>query len=89
MSQADIKQEARLLSSQDPTMKKEADIKPEAGVDNCGYVDDFSSIADKLFEDALLNNSPWILAYGNFIRRSSSYSNCKCLFAGKFFLVQN
>ena len=65
VSQADINQEPDPLSAQDPTMKKLPDIKTEAGVDNCGNVDDFSSIADKLFEDALLINSPWNLAFGN------------------------
>ena len=67
MSQANIKQEPEPLLAQDPKMKKLTDIKPEAEVDNCGHVDDFSSIADQLFEDALLINSPWTLAYGNFI----------------------
>ena len=44
----------------------EADIKPEATEDNSGQDDDFSSIADQVYEEAqeLLVNSPWILGYG-------------------------
>ena len=57
LSQADKKQEAGPLQSQD------APVKRGMVEDNYRHVDDCSSITDKLFEEAqdLLFNSPWIL----------------------------
>ena len=63
-----MKQEAEPPLPTQPctTLKMEADIKPEAAEDNSGQDDDFSSIADQVYEEAqeLLVNSPWILGYG-------------------------
>ena len=68
VSQVDMKQEAEPPLPTQPctTLKMEADIKPEAAEDNSGQEDDFSSIADQVYEEAqeLLVNSPWILGYG-------------------------
>ena len=68
VSQVDMKQEAEPPLPTQPctTLKMEADIKPEAAEDNSGQDDDFSSIADQVYEEAqeLLVNSPWILGYG-------------------------
>ena len=68
VSQVDMKQESEPPLPTQPctTLKMEADIKPEAAEDNSGQEDDFSSIADQVYEEAqeLLVNSPWILGYG-------------------------
>ena len=67
VSQVDVKQEAEqpLPTQRCTTMEMEADIKLEAVEDNCRQDDDFSNIAEQVYEEAqeLLDNSPWILGH--------------------------